>query len=131
MQCLLQNKCNKLIVIVRGPPGTFKRDSWGLPPQPSPAEPSRAQPSPAQPFPPLADAKHKHLLASSGEGKGKRQQPQGYGKILSGRWLTNAAGNGVAGRGRVWGAWHAPLQAQGAFVGLCRTQETTSGAVTA
>ena len=46
------------------------------------------------PSPPLADAKHKHLLASSGEGQG--QGPQDYGK-MSGRWLTNAAG--MAGRG--------------------------------
>ena len=101
-------------------PGTFKRDSWGLPPP--------AQPSPAQPSPPLADAKHKHLLASSGEGEGKRQEPQDYGEILSGRWLTNAAG--MAGRG-------AGVEGMGcatagpAFVGLCRTQEITSGAVPA
>ena len=87
-----------------------------------------AQPSPAQPSPPLADAKHKHLLASSGEGQGKRQEPQDYGKILSGRWLTNAAG--MAGRG-------AGVEGMGcatagpAFIGLCRTQETTSGAVPA
>ena len=107
---------NKSIVIVRGSPGTFKRDSWGLPPQPSPAQPS----------PPRADAKQ--LLASSGEGKGKRKEPQGYGKFSSGRWLTNAAG--VAGRG-------AGVEGMGcatagpAFVGLCRTQETTSGAVPA
>ena len=108
---------------MREPPGTFKRDSWGLPPQLSPA-----QPSPALPSPPLADAKHKHLLASSGEGKGKRQEPQDYGKILSGRWLTNAGG--MAGRG-------ASVEGMGcatagpAFFGLCRTQETTSGAVPA
>ena len=86
--------------------------------------------SPPLPSPPLADAKHKHkhLLAPSGEGKGKRQEPQDYGKILSGRWLTNAAG--MAGRG-------AGVEGMGcatagpAFIGLCRTQETTSGAVPA
>ena len=86
-----------------------------------------AQPSPALPSHPLADAKHKALLASSGQGKGKRQDPQDYGNILSGRWLTNAAG--MAGRGTgVEGIEYAT--AGPAFVGLCcRTQETTSGAI--
>ena len=109
-----------------GPPERSKETAGGC--ARSPAQPSPAQPSPAQPSPPLADAKHKHLLASSGEGKGKRQEPQDYGKILSGRWLTNAAG--MAGRG-------AGVEGMGcatagpAFIGLCRTQETTSGAVPA
>ena len=104
-----------------GPPERSKETAGGCARSP-------AQPSPAQPSPPLADAKHKHLLASSGEGKGKRQEPQDYGKILSGRWLTNAAG--MAGRG-------AGVEGMGcatagpALIGLCRTQETTSGAVPA
>ena len=111
---------------MRGPPGTFKRDSWGLPPQPCPPLPSPPLPDPPLPDPPLADAKHKHLLASSGEGK--RQEPQDYGKILPGRWLTNAAG--MAGRGAgVEGM--ACATAGPAFVGLCRAQETTSGAAPA
>ena len=53
--------------------------------------------SPAQPSPPGADAKHKHLLAPSGDDRGKKQEPQDYGKIFSGRWPTNAAGP--------WGGW--------------------------
>ena len=107
-----------------GPPQRSKETAGGC--ARSPAQPSPAQPSPALPSPPLADAKHKHLLASSGQGK--RQEPQDYGKILSGRWLTNAAG--MAGRG-------AGVEGMGcatagpAFIGLCRTQETTSGAVPA
>ncbi len=83
--------------------------------------------SPAQPFNPcLADAKHKHLLASSS--KGKRQEPQDYGRILSGRWLTNAADMAGGGQGEEgMGCATAGL----ALVGLCCTQETTSGAVLA
>ena len=43
--------------------GTFKRDTGGC---------RRSKPSPAQPSPPLplADAKHKHLLACKARGKG-------------------------------------------------------------
>ena len=74
------------------------------------ALPSPPLPSPPRPSPPLADAKHKHLLASSGEGQGKRQEPQDYGKILSGRWLTNAAG--MAGRGAGVEGMACALQAQ-------------------
>ena len=109
-----------------GPPQRSKETAGGC--ARSSAQPSPAQPSPPLPSPPLADAKHKHLLASSGEGQGKRQEPQDYGKILSGRWLTNAAG--MAGRGAgVEGM--ACATAGPAFIGLCRTQETTSGAVPA
>ena len=110
-----------------GPPERSKETTGGCRRRPA-ALPSFPLPSPPLPSPPLADAKHKHLLASSGEGKGKRQEPQDHGKILSGRWLTNAAG--MAGRG-------AGVEGMGcatagpAFIGLCRTQETTSGAVPA
>ena len=104
-----------------GPPERSKETAGGC-------RRSPALPSPPLPSPPLADAKHKHLLASSGEGQGKRQEPQDYGKILSGRWLTNAAG--MAGRGAgVEGM--ACATAGPALIGLCRTQETTSGAVPA
>ena len=108
----------KQLFVVRGPRLKRLKETAGAAPQPSPAQPS----------PPLADAKHKHLLASSGEGKGRRQEPQDYGKILSGRCLTNTAG--MAGRG-------AGVEGMGcvtagpALVGLCCTQETTSGAVPA
>ena len=104
---------------MRRPPATFKRDSWGLRPQPSPAQPSPPLPSPRR--------RQAQTLAR-GQGQGKRQEPQDYGKILSGRWLTNAAG--MAGRGAgVEGM--ACATAGPAFIGLCHTQETTSGAVPA
>jgi hypothetical protein len=111
----------------RAPPETFKRDSWGCAAaQPSPAQPSPAQPSPAQPSPRRRQAQ----ALARGERLRPRQEAraQDYGKILSGRWLTNAAG--MAGRG-------AGVEGMGcvtagpALVGLCCTQETTSGAVPA
>ena len=61
----------KLIVIVRGPPGKLKRDSWGLPTQPSAAQPSPAQPSPSR-YLPTPSAKHIQALARpSGAAKAK------------------------------------------------------------
>jgi hypothetical protein len=106
----------------RAPPETFKRDSWGC----AAAQPSPAQPSPAQPSPRRRQAQ----ALARGERLRPRQEAraQDYGKILSGRWLTNAAG--MAGRG-------AGVEGMGcvtagpALVGLCCTQETTSGAVPA
>ena len=94
---------SRSIAFMRRAPQTFERDSWGLP-----------QPRPDRPSPPLAEAKATSLLASSGEGKGKRQQPQDYYTSLPGRWLTNAAGmaNTIA-RGAVGvKGMDAPLQAR-------------------
>ena len=106
---------------MRGPPGTFKRDSWGC--RRSPAQPSPAQPSPPLPSPTPSTSTCSRRAAKA---KARGKSPRTNSKILPGRWLTNAAG--MAGRG-------AGVEGMGcatagpAFVELCRTQETTSGAV--
>ena len=101
---------------MRGPPGTFKRVSWGLPRQPSPALPSPRQ-------------RQAQALARV-ERRRQRQEATATGLCynLPGRWLTNAAG--LAGRGLGVEGMGCAL-AGPAFVGLCRALETTSGAVPA
>ena len=132
---------------MRGPHGTFKRDSWlgcwGLPPPAVVVQPCclHSPPLPSAISDPFTDAKHKHLLAAGGEGKCTFAFLHVRGNspriLLSGRWFTNAAGMyGWQGGGRVCcgghgRTWDAPLQAGLAFVGLCRTQGTTSGGVLA
>ena len=66
-----------------------KGTAGGCRQQPSPAQRSAALPEPSR-----ADAKNKHLLAPSGEGKAKeRDKTQDYGKTSGskrGRWPMNA-----------------------------------------
>ena len=83
------------ISIVRRPPKTFEKRQLGChaaSSKPSPRSPVQLV-SPATPsIPSPTPAKHKHLLASRGKGKGNVQESQDYGIISTGRWLTNAAG---------------------------------------
>ena len=117
----------KQLFVVRGPRLKRLKETAGAAPQPSPAQPSPAQPSPAQPSPPLPSPTPSTSTCSRLRPR-QEARAQDYGKILSGRWLTNAAG--MAGRG-------AGVEGMGcvtagpALVGLCCTQETTSGAVPA
>ncbi len=101
--------------------GTFKRDSWAgaaCRQQPSPAQPSQAKPSQALPcFPSSTPSTSitKHLLVSSGKGKGKRQEHQSllvrYGKLF--RSMAQERGwYGWCGGGCGRRAWVVPLQAQ-------------------
>ena len=112
------DNCNKSIVIVRGHPGTVKRDSWGLPSQRSPAQPRSPQPSP------------------------RRRQAQALARVERRRQEARAPGLWeifVRSMAHERGWWGGGVWSEGmgcaiacpAFVGLCRTQESTSGALPA
>ena len=104
---------------MRGPPGTFKRDSWGLrrqpsPAQPSPAQPSPAQPSPAQPSPPLPSPTPSTSTCSRRAAKAKAKARGKSPRTMAKFCQVDGSRTGlvcVVG-GRVWRAWDAPLQAQ-------------------
>ena len=95
---------NNYYLISCGGPGNVHKRQLGA------AEGCRQQPSPAQPNPTLADTKHMHLLASGGDGKGKRQEARAQDSTTqfcqvdgSRTRLVCLEGGGCKG--------HAPLQA--------------------
>ena len=101
--------CNESIVTVRGPPRAFRRDSWRLPPQPSPALPS---PPGRDPFPsPTPSTSTCSRRAAKAKAKARGKSPRTMARFcqvdISSRmrlvWLEG---------GRVWRALGAPLQAQ-------------------
>ena len=116
------------------PPERSKETAGGC--RRSPAKPSPAQPSPAQPSPPLPSPRRRQAQALARvERRRQRQEARTPGLWQNLVWSMAHErgwygwwGGGCGGHEMRPPCW---ATAGPAFVGLCRTQETTSGAVPA